>query len=159
MTAPAPDDPIQENYRAALRELTRGDAAEVELGGLAEEQVETRLEPAARELGYALRWGESAPRDMLRFQVVVAAMTASRPTPNGAPAAATNPDAARVKAQIDTRRERLIDLTRRNPLLGLNRSRVSKLRVTAPEPTWLYDRLVASLGVCRLRAETRHPGA
>lgn len=41
-------------------------------------------------------------------------------------------NAERVRAQLKKWQERLLDVTRANPLLGLNRSRVSKLRVTEP---------------------------
>ena len=61
-------------------------------------------------------------------------------TPNAA--ASTDVDAARVKHHIETWRERLIDLTKSNPLLGLNRSRVSKLRIVEPGLGSLYDTLV-----------------
>lgn len=41
-------------------------------------------------------------------------------------------DTERVRAQLKRWQERLLDLTKANPLLGINRSRVSKLRVTEP---------------------------
>ena len=41
-------------------------------------------------------------------------------------------DEKRIRAQLKKWQERLLDLTKGNPLLGLNRSRVSKLCVTAP---------------------------
>lgn len=41
-------------------------------------------------------------------------------------------DRSKILAQLHKWQERLLDLTRANPLLGLNRSRVSKLRVTEP---------------------------
>ncbi len=49
-------------------------------------------------------------------------------------------DAARIKAQLAKWTERLLDLGGGNPLLGLNRSRVTKLRVTAPEMNALFGR-------------------
>ena len=50
-------------------------------------------------------------------------------------------DVERVRAQLKRWQERLLDLTRANPLLGLNRSRVSKLRVTAPAAHALLGKL------------------
>src|SRR5262245_57284573 len=50
-------------------------------------------------------------------------------------------DVERVRAQLKRWQERLLDLTRGNPLLGLNRSRVSKLRVTEPTARALLRQL------------------
>ncbi len=47
-------------------------------------------------------------------------------------------DVERVRAQLKRWQERLLDLTKGNPLLGINRSRVSKLRVIAPAPEMLF---------------------
>jgi very-short-patch-repair endonuclease len=47
-------------------------------------------------------------------------------------------DAERLRAQLKRWQERLIDLTKANPLLGINRSRVSRLHVTAPAPHQLF---------------------
>lgn len=41
-------------------------------------------------------------------------------------------DTERIRAQLKKWQERLLDLTKANPLLGINRSRVSKLRVIEP---------------------------
>lgn len=43
-------------------------------------------------------------------------------------------DTDRIRSQIRRWQERLLDLTRANPLLGINRSRVSRLRVLEPSP-------------------------
>ena len=43
-------------------------------------------------------------------------------------------DLERVRAQLKRWQEHLLDLTKANPLLGINRSRVSKLRVIEPAP-------------------------
>jgi hypothetical protein len=51
-------------------------------------------------------------------------------------------DTDRVRAQVKRWQERLLDLTRANPLLGLNRSRVSKLRVVEPGCLELFRTLV-----------------
>jgi len=48
----------------------------------------------------------------------------------------------RVRAQLKKWQERLLDLTRANPLLGINRSRVSKLRLTVPEAHTLLGDLL-----------------
>src|SRR5712691_11807897 len=47
-------------------------------------------------------------------------------------------DLERVRAQLRRWQERLLDLTKANPLLGINRSRVSKLRIVEPEPHVLF---------------------
>lgn len=43
-------------------------------------------------------------------------------------------DEGRIRAKLQKWKERLLDLSRANPLLGINRSRVTKLRVTGPGP-------------------------
>lgn len=52
-------------------------------------------------------------------------------------------DEKKIRAQLKKWQERLLDLTKGNPLLGLNRSRVSKLRVTAPALTELFSQIIA----------------
>ncbi|MBI4636258.1 MAG: DUF4011 domain-containing protein, partial [Candidatus Rokubacteria bacterium] len=47
-------------------------------------------------------------------------------------------DLERVRAQLKRWQEHLLDLTKANPLLGINRSRVSKLRATEPAPHALF---------------------
>jgi hypothetical protein len=51
-------------------------------------------------------------------------------------------DKFKVAAQLKVWRERLVDVRRSNPLLGLNRARTSKLRIVTPSPTDLFDLLV-----------------
>jgi len=51
-------------------------------------------------------------------------------------------DELRIVSQLKVWEERLLDLTKGNPLLGINRSRVSKLLVTIPDPTTLFKMLV-----------------
>jgi hypothetical protein len=51
-------------------------------------------------------------------------------------------DRDRVGAQIRAWQDRVLDLTKSNPLIGLNRSRVSKLRVTAPDAQTLFKSAV-----------------
>lgn len=48
----------------------------------------------------------------------------------------------RIASQLRSWRERLLDLTRGNPLLGINRARVSKLQVVSPAASELFDTLV-----------------
>lgn len=55
------------------------------------------------------------------------------------PSASPIVDADRVRAQIKRWQERLLDLTKGNPLLGINRSRVSKLLVTEPDCQGLFS--------------------
>jgi hypothetical protein len=59
-------------------------------------------------------------------------------------------DEQRVRAQLKKWQERLLDLTKGNPLLGLNRSRVSKLRVIRPQLTELFNNVVVSESEIRL---------
>jgi len=67
-------------------------------------------------------------------------MTTSPPDPPQTPASRF--DSARIDAQLHRWQERLLDLTKGNPLLGINRSRVSKLLVTEPDAATLFDRIV-----------------
>jgi len=71
-------------------------------------------------------------------------------------------DADRIKAQLRSWQERLLDLTKSNPLLGLNRSRVSKLRVASPPTGELFERFVLDeaelrMPLVRKRARTTLP--
>src|SRR5438874_12858064 len=83
----------------------------------------------------------------------------STESPSFGQTAAMAPDAGRMAAQLRKWQERPLDLTRGNPLLGLNRSRVSKLRVSAPEPGVLFDRLVAGEADLRMPLVRRKPRA
>ncbi|MGI8407774.1 MAG: DUF4011 domain-containing protein, partial [Actinomycetota bacterium] len=49
-------------------------------------------------------------------------------------------DDAKIKSQLAKWKERLLDLGGGNPLLALNRSRVTKLRVSAPDMNLLFQR-------------------
>ena len=51
-------------------------------------------------------------------------------------------DVSKIKTQLKIWGERLLDLTKGNPLLGINRSRVSKLLVKTPDTTSLFKLLV-----------------
>ena len=53
-------------------------------------------------------------------------------------------DEQRVRAHLKKWQERLLDLTKGNPLLGLNRSRVSKLQVVRPQSVELFESIVIS---------------
>lgn len=55
-------------------------------------------------------------------------------------------DADRIRAQLRRWQERLLDLTRANPLLSVDRSRVSKLRISEPSADMLFDRFVTGEG-------------
>lgn len=63
------------------------------------------------------------------------ALAVTAPVPDGI-------DRDRVRAQLKIWGEHLIDLTARNPLLGINRSRTSKLRVSAPSGSSLFSALI-----------------
>jgi hypothetical protein len=51
-------------------------------------------------------------------------------------------DTDRIRAQLKKWQERLLDLTKANPLLGINRSRVSKLRILHPDAHALFQDFV-----------------
>lgn len=51
-------------------------------------------------------------------------------------------DVERIKAQLKVWAERLLDLKKSNPLLGINRSRVSKLIIKTPDIATLYKKIV-----------------
>lgn len=66
-------------------------------------------------------------------------------------------DEPKIRAQLKKWQERLLDLTKGNPLLGLNRSRVSKLRIIRPEPSDLFDAVAVNEEEIRLpMARRRH---
>jgi len=67
-------------------------------------------------------------------------------------------DVERIRAQLRRWQERLLDLTRANPLLGINRSRVSKLRATGPDPTALFDKFVVGETMLRMPLVRKRPG-
>ncbi len=68
-------------------------------------------------------------------------------------------DRERIQGKLQVWRERLVDLTGRNPLLGINRSRTSKLRISAPEVGELFDSLVVHEMTLRLPLVRRRPAA
>src|SRR4030042_1452343 len=51
-------------------------------------------------------------------------------------------DSARVKAQMRRWQDRVLDLTKSNPLIGLNRSRVAKFQVIEPDANALFSMTV-----------------
>lgn len=64
-------------------------------------------------------------------------------------------DEQKIRAHLKKWQERLLDLTKGNPLLGLNRSRVSKLSIIRPEPHELFDSLVVDESEIRLPMAVR----
>ncbi len=66
-------------------------------------------------------------------------------------------DVARIAAQLRSWQERLLDLSKGNPLLGINRSRVSKLRVVSPDLTTLFTDLVLDEKKLKLPFVKRKP--
>ncbi len=71
-------------------------------------------------------------------------------------------DTERVRAQLKRWQERLLDLTKGNPLLGINRSRVSKLRVIEPGAERLFSDFVVeekTLKMPRVERIARNNGA
>lgn len=71
----------------------------------------------------------------------------------------TEEDRARVVKQLETWRDSLVDLSRGNPLLGINRSRTSKLRITAPASSALFDILVVDGKKLRMPLVRKRPTA
>lgn len=70
-------------------------------------------------------------------------------------------DSERILAQLKRWQERLLDLTKANPLLGINRSRVSKLRVVDPAPHALFRDVAVeerTLRMPRVVKVARQPG-
>lgn len=87
-------------------------------------------------------------------------------TPAPAASASSTPkapggvDRDRVKAQMRRWQDRVLDLTKSNPLIGLNRSRVAKLPVTAPDANALFPRFVldeTQLKMPLVRKRVRYP--
>ncbi len=70
------------------------------------------------------------------------------PAPASAPAPQV--DEQKIRAQLRKWQECLLDLTKANPLLGLNRSRVSKLQIVAPSSAELFNRLALEEGEMKL---------
>lgn len=68
-----------------------------------------------------------------------------------------NLDCDRIRAQLRKWQERLLDLTRANPLLGINRSRVSKLRVTDPDARTLFDAFLVNETTLRMPLVRKRP--
>jgi RecA/RadA recombinase len=76
-------------------------------------------------------------------------------TPNQSPAV----DADKIRAQLRLWQDRVLDLTKSNPLLGLNRSRVAKLEVNGPDAQALFVRLAleeAELKMPLVRKVAKH---
>lgn len=68
-------------------------------------------------------------------------------------------DRERVRAQMRAWQDRVLDLTKSNPLIGLNRSRVTKLRVAAPDAATLFSRVVLDETTLRLPLVRKRPAA
>src|SRR4029077_14858787 len=66
-------------------------------------------------------------------------------------------DRERVKAQIRRWQDRVLDLTKSNPLIGLNRSRVAKLPVVAPDPSSLFGTFVIDGSPLRMPLVRKRP--
>jgi very-short-patch-repair endonuclease len=64
-------------------------------------------------------------------------------------------DQQKIRAQLRKWQEHLLDLTKSNPLLGINRSRVSKLRITDPQARELFEALVVDEAELKLPLATR----
>jgi very-short-patch-repair endonuclease len=64
-------------------------------------------------------------------------------------------DKQRLAAQLRKWQERLLDLSKSNPLLGINRSRVSKLRIIRPSIAELFKDLVLDEGELKMPLVTR----
>ena len=66
-------------------------------------------------------------------------------------------DTNKIHAQLRKWQERLLDLKKSNPLLGLNRSRVSRLQVRNPEAAALFSRVVLDESELRMPFVRRTP--
>lgn len=76
--------------------------------------------------------------------------------PSGAP---PSWETDKIRAQLREWRKRLLDINQSNPLLGLNRSRVSKLQVKNPEAAELFSKLVLKEAKLRMPfARREHTG-
>lgn len=67
-------------------------------------------------------------------------------------------DTDRIRAQLREWRKRLLDINQSNPLLGLNRSRVSKTQVTSPAAADLFSHFVLNEAKLRMPFARRAAG-
>jgi len=72
-------------------------------------------------------------------------------------AAGISVDEQKIRAQLKKWQERLLDLTKSNPLLGINRSRVSKLRFTSPDSVTLFEALAVQNAELKMPRAVRDP--
>lgn len=72
-------------------------------------------------------------------------------------AAGPQVDEQKIRAQLKKWQERLLDLSKSNPLLALNRSRVSRLRFIRPELGELFNSVVVAESEIRLPMALRRP--
>ncbi|VTR97691.1 DUF3320 domain-containing protein [Tuwongella immobilis] len=63
-------------------------------------------------------------------------------SPVGSSIGSDSPTVQMVAAQLDRWRDRLIDLTRRNPLISFRTNRAMQLRLAKPEPAGIFERIV-----------------
>ncbi len=66
-------------------------------------------------------------------------------------------DNVRIDLQLKKWRERLLDLSKNNPLLGINRSRMSKLQVKEKDGASLFSRIVINGDVLKMPLVKRNP--
>lgn len=66
-------------------------------------------------------------------------------------------DSARIAAQLKKWQEQLLDLTKANALLGINRSRVSKLLIAEPDAASLFARFVVDEEELRMPLIRKRP--
>src|SRR5881409_616142 len=66
-------------------------------------------------------------------------------------------DTEKIRLQIRRWQEKVLDLTKSNPLLGLNRSRVAKLCLTQPQSNDLFARLVIDENELRMPLVRKKP--
>ncbi|SPF34072.1 putative ATPase AAA [Candidatus Sulfopaludibacter sp. SbA4] len=76
---------------------------------------------------------------------------AMRPDPGNHPKV----DGEKVRAQMRLWQDRVLDITKSNPLIGLNRSRVAKLQFVEPLPNQLFRNLVLEEAKLRMPLVTR----
>lgn len=66
-------------------------------------------------------------------------------------------DLARIRAQLRRWQDQVLDITKSNPLIGLNRSRAAKLRVVQPDAVELFSRFVLDESDLRMPLVRKRP--
>ena len=62
----------------------------------------------------------------------------------------SNFDVGKILLQFKRWQEKLLDMSKANPLLGLNRARAAKLKITTPDLPTIFEKLVLEEAELRL---------